>query len=234
MLKNKRHFLNWIKENGTILPIKEKWYILNWLKANNKFNKLYQEVEYIESSNGAYTLIDYYLKGNTEMDLQMLYTNPIKTAGGIFGNNTSLGAGTPENPKYMMTSSSTGELLGFYYYTTALIQIKPSVNVGTLTSIETKVEGNTLKVYVNGELKTTPSNTIVDFTCNQETLLFGVPTRLKNQRIYSCKFSEEGDLKVNLVPCYRKSDGEIGLYDKVNDKFYTNQGTGEFLKGDNK
>lgn len=35
-----------------------------------------------------------------------------------------------------------------------------------------------------------------------------------------------------LIACYRKSDGEIGLYDIANSVFYTNQGTGTFLKGE--
>ena len=35
----------------------------------------------------------------------------------------------------------------------------------------------------------------------------------------------------DFIPCYRNSDGEIGLYDSINDIFYTNQGTGTFTKG---
>lgn len=35
----------------------------------------------------------------------------------------------------------------------------------------------------------------------------------------------------NFVPCYRKSDGVIGLYDTVGGVFYTNKGTGSFTKG---
>lgn len=41
-----------------------------------------------------------------------------------------------------------------------------------------------------------------------------------------------GGLKLNLVPCYRISDGEIGMYDSVSKTFYTNSGTGTLLKGD--
>lgn len=37
----------------------------------------------------------------------------------------------------------------------------------------------------------------------------------------------------NFVPCYRKSDGVIGLYDTVTDAFFTNIGTGNFTKGAN-
>lgn len=35
----------------------------------------------------------------------------------------------------------------------------------------------------------------------------------------------------NFIPCYRRSDNVIGLYDLVENKFYTNAGTGNFLKG---
>lgn len=34
-----------------------------------------------------------------------------------------------------------------------------------------------------------------------------------------------------LVPCYRKSDGVIGMYDITTQSFYTNQGSGTFAKG---
>ena len=41
------------------------------------------------------------------------------------------------------------------------------------------------------------------------------------------------DLPVlDLVPCYRKSDGEIGMYDMATGKFFTNDGTGTFIKGE--
>ena len=35
----------------------------------------------------------------------------------------------------------------------------------------------------------------------------------------------------SFVPCYRKSDNAIGLYDTVEGAFYTNAGTGAFTKG---
>lgn len=35
----------------------------------------------------------------------------------------------------------------------------------------------------------------------------------------------------DFIPCYRKSDGEIGMYDLVSNQFFTNAGTGTFLKG---
>lgn len=50
-------------------------------------------------------------------------------------------------------------------------------------------------------------------------------------RLYSFKAYENGVLIRDMVPCYRRSDTEIGLYDFVNDVFYTNSGSGIFYKG---
>ena len=36
----------------------------------------------------------------------------------------------------------------------------------------------------------------------------------------------------DYIPCYRNIDGEVGLYDLVNDEFYSNTGTGEFTYGE--
>lgn len=40
-----------------------------------------------------------------------------------------------------------------------------------------------------------------------------------------------GSRVIDLIPCYRKSDGEIGMYDIVSGAFFANAGTGSFTKG---
>lgn len=58
-------------------------------------------------------------------------------------------------------------------------------------------------------------------------------TKLNSLKLYELKIYDNGSLVRNYVPCYRKSDNEIGVYDLVNGVFYTNQGTGTFVKGKN-
>lgn len=48
-------------------------------------------------------------------------------------------------------------------------------------------------------------------------------------KIYSFKYYEEGVLLRDMIPVIRKSDNKPGIWDKVNEQFYTNQGTGEFI-----
>lgn len=52
--------------------------------------------------------------------------------------------------------------------------------------------------------------------------------RPANVKVYSAQISIDDILVRDFIPCYRKSDGEGGLYDKVTKQFYTNKGTGSF------
>ena len=59
----------------------------------------------------------------------------------------------------------------------------------------------------------------------------GSATLKPKLKIYGCKFYQDGVLIRDFIPCYNKTINKIGLYDLVESKFYTNAGTGEFLKG---
>ena len=59
----------------------------------------------------------------------------------------------------------------------------------------------------------------------------GGAVNLSSIRVYDFIVTENNDVIAKYVPCYRISDGEIGLYDIINDQFYTNKGTGTFNKG---
>jgi hypothetical protein len=52
-------------------------------------------------------------------------------------------------------------------------------------------------------------------------------------KLYGLQMWHYGNLVRNLIPCYRKSDNVIGLFDTVSMTFYTNIGTGSFSKGAN-
>lgn len=55
--------------------------------------------------------------------------------------------------------------------------------------------------------------------------------RFSHRKIRIFQIRENGIIVLDLVPCYRKSDGEIGMYDLVSNTFFTNAGTGTFTKG---
>ena len=49
--------------------------------------------------------------------------------------------------------------------------------------------------------------------------------------LYYASFKDNGVIVREFIPCYRISDRVAGMYDIVNDVFYTNDGIGEFLYG---
>lgn len=53
--------------------------------------------------------------------------------------------------------------------------------------------------------------------------------RLRSFKIYN--HYNDANPSMDLIPCYRKSDDEVGMYDTVSKTFFTNAGTATFLKG---
>lgn len=52
------------------------------------------------------------------------------------------------------------------------------------------------------------------------------------RRIGTFEYYDKDDVLIcSLLPCYRKSDGVIGMYDTVRQQFLTNVGSGSFTKG---
>lgn len=199
-----------------------------------KYSRLpnaYQEVEYIESANSAMMEIPYNLKGNTEMDLKILYTGSQTSAIGIMGNSAA-GSGSVSNPKYIFTSSSSSNIIAYYYFS-PYKSYSPSfdLNEDGVARIQTKIENSKFMVYVNGKANLQTALDEVSATCPQNTMIFGCPGRYKDQRVYWCRFYENDVAQVDLVPCYRKSDNKIGMYDLVSGSFLTNSGSGSFSKG---
>lgn len=74
------------------------------------------------------------------------------------------------------------------------------------------------------------------FQCANNLMLFTaitagtVDSRKISAKLYSCRIYDDGTLIRNYVPC-TNPDGLNGLYDLVNEKFYPNSGTGDFVAG---
>lgn len=233
MLKNKRHFLNWIKENSKLLPIKEKWYILNWIKNSNSFDKKYQEVEYIRSTSGGGQWIDTGVPGeNSNLRIDISYMWDVVPGGGSYQNIINA---------YINETSNCTRIVQ-YGASTTYIDVNIRANRSPVYR-STRVAGTryndslTRNYYdVNGE-RLVLAETATGSSNDHNLHLFSTSIHggfAKSLRLYNCKLYDGNTILRDFVPCYRKSDGEIGLYDKVNDKFYTNEGNGEFIKGGNK
>jgi hypothetical protein len=93
---------------------------------------------------------------------------------------------------------------------------------------------NDRKVVFNGYEVLDITNHHIQGTIENSLYLFNrnfMVGGLFKGRIYSAIISKGNEIYAHFVPCINPS-GEIGLYDKVNDVFYGNAGTGSFIAGE--
>lgn len=184
----------------------------------------YQAVEYIESTETEREYIDLGIKGteNTKVDIEFQATG---TRFLPFGARLSASArafaiwsmsgdvGTQLRIGFDNTSGYTG----------------PNTTSDRYHIILSK-EGafvNDTKVWTSNYTSFETPGTLLVFGYRSS----GTAMATCKMKLFVLKLWENNRLTRDVVPCYRKSDGVAGLYDLVSDTFFTNSGTGEFVKG---
>ena len=187
-----------------------------------KIPETYQEVEYIESTGTQYidTLFRPNEKTTIRIDFQLTSTTQTQ---GIFGVSEQ-GAGKT----YRLGVSGAG----YFYFAQKGNQYNGSASSSDTNRNVFEVKNG--KMFRNDVEYTTITDTS-SFQCDYNAYIFYFSGNTSIQpasgKLYSLTMYDNGTLVRNFVPCYRKSDNVIGLYDTVYNAFYANQGTGDFLKG---
>ena len=208
----------------------KKQYMMYSPKKKGRLPSDYQEVEYIQSLD--YSVGITYIETNImyNSDNQYVFEFEMNTLPSTIYNVTfgwDYGGQLIINPTEIhdgITGAKIDTLIK-----TKLIQ---TIEAGTST--------NTIATATNSSGTKTITRTHPSLYQHAITG-YGIFTRFSDDspaaprvgQLYSFKCLINGVLTNELVPCYRKSDNEVGLYDIVENKFYTNQGSGSFLKGAN-
>ena len=184
----------------------------------------YQEVEYIESTGTQYIDTGYCATANTKVltDVKVLSV-PARNAW-LFGSRNS-----DVTSRYELIWLDSEKVYRFYYgtnnYTFSGV---PSTGELAITTASTGATINGVSV-TPAAATISSTNSIYIFSCHGGT----ASNETSYMRLFSFKIYEGKILMHDFVPCYRKSDNAVGLYDLVNGVFYTNAGTGDFAKGKN-
>lgn len=182
----------------------------------------YQEVDYIESSGTQY--IDTGMKLTENSGVELKISNLTFGNRKLFGSRTSA---TSNN--FSVISTSSNIVCDFYNYSVnRLTTNTPITDPITISMNNQKLSLNTNEQVVSSYNSfTTPGNAYIFNGAGS------FPTGYTNasMRLYYCRLYDNGNLVKNLIPCYRKSDNVVGLYDIVNDEFIQNAGTGTFTYG---
>ena len=186
----------------------------------------YKEVEYIESNGNQYLDSLYNPNYNTKIACKFAHNeHTIDTpVFGTRGYNSANQYTLWSHPTEYGTSTGVSQCLF-----NSLQQNLVNYAQGTIIEFEYSKTGGK---YHNTTFTRSPSSG----TCNYSMIIFGLRTqnnidnRKFSGKMYYFKIYDNNNLVRDLVPCYRKSDNVVGMYDLVNDVFYTNQGSGSFTK----
>lgn len=220
--------------NKYIFPI-IKWKIKPWLKyfIYNKYSKLlpdeYQQVDYIESSGTQYIDTGIATSNNMKVEAKAVSTFGLSN-GPLTYSAALLGARKSGLSSYFgYTSGVTDDFIG---NGTEYVQIPRNGNQDLLTL---EYDNNSANIscgnysYSNNSLSINITNSfnIYLLAINQDNTAISLGT----YKLYTFKIYDNNTLVRDFIPCYRKSDNVLGLYDLINKVFYTNAGTGAFTYG---
>ncbi len=195
-------------------------------RENNYYYQLgkgYIQVEYIEGTGTQY--IDTGTKLNQDSKVEIKYASDGKREKRIFGSRTS----ATSNAFTINCYNIEGYCLDFYSYSDNRLTTRKYD-----TDIHTYKISNSSMEFDNISQKITKYS---DFETPYNAYIFnisGTPsdkTSIAGGKLYYCKIWYKDILIRDFIPCYREVDKVAGLYDVVNNKFYINVGTGEFLFG---
>lgn len=216
---------------------KQKEDILDKFEQQSGLPSIYQAVEYIESTGTEYINTGYIPTVTTKIVIKLTYgeetafgsesvlwtETPPGTTGFVIAGHTGH-QGNDAPTEYVKYFRSDGDKI-FYDAEGAgpyKIEMRSS-GVRVMYS-----DGSSSRVYYEmtgpGESELYPAYVFARNTA-------GTATGFSSRKIYYLQIYNGLELVRDFVPCYNKNNGDIGLYDLVGRKFYTNLGTGAFRKG---
>ena len=183
----------------------------------------YQEVEYIESTGTQYIDTGIVADNSTGVKLEASFSD-VTSDMVRFGSRTTTGD----------TRFTIGTINGYIYFGWGTTISNNTYTISTNTKYSIKLNylnnrkaqyGNYGEIDITSDLPTQTYNTLIFAHNRVGTITYST------YKLYGCEITSGQNVVRKFIPCYRILDGVIGLYDLVNNQFYTNAGTGTFTKG---
>jgi len=206
----------------------------------------YQKVEYIESTGTQYIDTGVTHNDTYGFEIEFKSTDIKKSAAnysldGIFGVNGTGDSDTKIWFGYNQTDGTGRNTMSFYGQsaTDPISGEKITPSYIDLEDYYTKHNAIVFNnkyyydnIYIGDILERTATSANI-----RNLYLFAVNDKnnggyFSKTKIYKLElYDNEDNLISNLIPCYRKSDNVIGMYDSIRNVFLEKKGTGTFVKG---
>jgi hypothetical protein len=180
----------------------------------------YQELDYIASTGTQWIDTGYTPVQNDELEIKNVIC-PIKSSyQAIF----SAGTGTYQ---WILLIANSSDSHGAYY---KYFKGGEAYFVLEYLTTTTTIKSNSSGLYYNNN-KVGSSSYVGGANTTLRLLQRANNSSGATAQIGEVTIKNGDTIKRNMIPCYRKSDNEPGMYDLVNGTFYTNAGSGTFLMG---
>ena len=185
----------------------------------------YQQVEYIESPNNAYINTDVYLDWTKSFEISFKIDSTKMNGSG--GNTYNSPFGYRKSGSEALGLFISGTDIALDYYAGGNFNLPKGIHLYQITKTTFAVDG----VSKNAAW-TYPNN----LTTASYPLWYGQQAgnpgiRTNPGAYYQLDIKQDGVYIRRLIPCYRKMDLVVGMYDIVNDVFYSSVHTQQFIAG---
>lgn len=196
--------------------------------ASQSVAALYTEVTWLRSTNAQHIDTGYVPNNNTRVRARMSWQQFNNSYWGGFGAATSATSRAFEcyvysnyvNWNFLSTSYGADSGRGYAGSTNTLYHVDANKNVFSIA-----FQGSNLKTITATNGTFTAPYTMYLFASHRASSGHGYVTFYGHVYIY------DNDVLVReFVPCYRVSDDVAGMFDIVNNVFYTNGGSGSFTR----
>lgn len=193
--------------------------------VQSKLPSGYTQVDYIESSGTQYIDTGVNADNNLRVVIDFAYTNKnlsnqnigaIKLESGNNARYHILLGGTSTVTKIRVFVNDSGNNTINDDTERHLYDINPSIGQVLVDNVSYTIPSGIRDTGLNFWL----------FGRNSTSTIY-----LSKVKQWACKMYYSNVLVRDFIPCYRNTDNEVGLYDLVNNVFYTNEGTGAFTYG---
>lgn len=221
---------NGVRSSSVVVTISSQYQVASVRLNYGRLPSIYQEVEYLESSGTQYINTGFSLTTSgwyqTEIDAKFkyLYVGQETHGSVIFGTNY-----IPCAAQHQVNASRAAK----YFF--AGTQVNGSASTDDIVTVVINnanhliYENDAQLIAISSGTYNQQDRPIYLFAYNYSNTV----EQFANARIYSFGVKNNStDVQImNLVPCYRISDDEPGMYDMVSETFLTNAGTGTFIVG---
>lgn len=204
-----------------------------WEKAGEDYRELYQRVEYVYTAggtSGGWFLTDFIANDTSGLEFSYAVSS--------FADIATMGSRTSASDTRCYVFYPRANTVGYIGWKTAQSwTVSTTANTMYITRLNWLNSRKAVILNADGTTKATKSMSgtlpaqVSCIAIGRYNNATNTPTSSRPIYVYGARMTQGSEIVREYIPCYRKSDGEIGLYETFSGVFVTSANGGAFTKG---